>query len=685
MKLRMIRSVTLILAISVLAMCFPLTAFAAYENTHVNTGDQAYDIVKVAETQVGYLEGSLSGTTAGSNNYTKYGVWYDNYFNSSGFSYGAWCAMFVSWCAYQADIPSSTMYYHAYCPYGVDWFEDRGLWQDSAYYGGNYAPQPGDIIYFGDSSGSSHVGLVRYSSGGYVYTIEGNTSGQNGEINEGGGCFAKTYTLGYSRILGYGTPNYETGTGTTAEKLGTYSITASSLNVRSGAATSYDIVGSVEKGDLVVVTELYNGWGKVTLADGTTGWCSISDYGDYIGVDALNTNVAAVWYQESVDITTNSNGSVTLTNNHASEYVAVDLPLINPIGNRTTPYLNVSVSRHKGGWYFGLTQTGSGYFMMRECQSGDELVVASSANYMQTDEQLQIDVGYWWAPEEKWQIDCVRFYLQAGSSITVNYCYFAEEANVVTSDAYNMRNGAGSAVVADPLNLLVPNTLSVVDRSKNGGYTYANGTLTVVSNEANGYEVSTEVNKTFKPEELCRWLISVEANVRFDMELLVTTADGDRTFSLADDFYNEFHDTPDGEYIPAVSRSAGLDFLGCYTWNGILPADGNSTVKTVTFRVGGVGSLKVNGCQLATNDSLTLFTDSITKSDSTPDQTTDSDVVKGDVNADGSITTVDARMILTSLLNGVNLTEQQSAAADYDGDGTVSTMDVRVLLKVLLG
>jgi hypothetical protein len=88
-----------------------VTVHAAYENTHRNTGDQRADLIGVALTQVGYREGSR--------NYTKYGVWY-------GSPNMAWCGAFISWCANQAGIPSSIMYYHAYCPYGVNWFRNQG-------------------------------------------------------------------------------------------------------------------------------------------------------------------------------------------------------------------------------------------------------------------------------------------------------------------------------------------------------------------------------------------------------------------------------------------------------------------------------------------------------------------------------------------------------------------------------
>lgn len=66
--------------------------------------------------------------------------------------------------------------------------------------------------------------------------------------------------------------NTNTNTGKTVE------ITAESLNVRSGAGTSYAKVGSVKKGDKLTYMETKstsNGnWYKIKLSDGTIGWIS---------------------------------------------------------------------------------------------------------------------------------------------------------------------------------------------------------------------------------------------------------------------------------------------------------------------------------------------------------------------------------------------------------------------------
>lgn len=216
----------------------PASAASEYPNTHVNTGNMAADLVAVAVSQAGYCEGSLSSNPAyaSSNNYQKYGLWYDNNVDYIGVQRAAWCATFVSWCAEQAGIPSSIVYYHAYCPYGVNWFKNQGRFQYATSRGGSYIPKPRDIVYFAPagSSTSSHIGIVRYVSGGYVYTVEGNTSGQNGEVNEGGGVFLKSYSLSYSRLYGYGTPAYTDNSGHTITFDSNGGSEVGSVNVKDG-------------------------------------------------------------------------------------------------------------------------------------------------------------------------------------------------------------------------------------------------------------------------------------------------------------------------------------------------------------------------------------------------------------------------------------------------------------------
>ncbi len=261
-----------VLIIGLLPAEIPFVSGAAYENTHMNTGNQADDMVSVAQTQIGYMEGSLEGTVQGSNNHTKYGAWYttahaggDTYFTKA-----PWCAMFVSWCANQAGISTSILPAHASCDIGMNWFKNRGQWGWSAGWaesqGENaYQPKKGDIIYFGsgDLNDSNHVGIVTGVSGNTVYTIEGNTSDM---------VKNRSYALSDRYIYGYGKPNYSaSGTYPT----GKYKITADSLTVRKGPGTGYESAGALSAGTVITVTEVSNThWGKFNY-NGTECWISI--------------------------------------------------------------------------------------------------------------------------------------------------------------------------------------------------------------------------------------------------------------------------------------------------------------------------------------------------------------------------------------------------------------------------
>ena len=62
------------------------------------------------------------------------------------------------------------------------------------------------------------------------------------------------------------------GSTSTTDKKAT--VTASTLNVRSGPSTSYSITTKVYKGETVEVLESSNGWSKIKTASGEIGWAS---------------------------------------------------------------------------------------------------------------------------------------------------------------------------------------------------------------------------------------------------------------------------------------------------------------------------------------------------------------------------------------------------------------------------
>ena len=250
-------------------ICEGLTVCAAYENTHTNTGNQRIDIVEVAKTQIGYHEGSLEGTTSGSNNYTKYNVWNGKIsgYGSNGYGY-AWCHAFVSWCANQAGIGTDIIPRTAGTSTGRSFFVNQGTYRQSAANGGNYVPQSGDIIYYGSGSSPSHVGIVSSCDGGTVYTIEGNYSNKVG---------TRAISLSNSYIIGYGVPDYEgvvppKPAPTLTVSTGSSSIETTFFWNTVDGATEYDVKiwrGTVWEGDAYLVE-----WGasnpySVVLPEGT--------------------------------------------------------------------------------------------------------------------------------------------------------------------------------------------------------------------------------------------------------------------------------------------------------------------------------------------------------------------------------------------------------------------------------
>lgn len=170
-------------------------------------------VIDIAENQVGYLEKKsnkdLDSKTAnaGYNNWTKYGRDLVNWIGSPFANNCPWCQMWVVWCfviAFTKDKAKKMLGgWTAYTPTAVQYYKNNNRWYTKN-------PKIGDQIFFKNSSGTvCHTGLVYKVDGSYVYTIEGNTSSNEGVVANGGGVFRKKYSLSYSRIAGYGRPPYD--------------------------------------------------------------------------------------------------------------------------------------------------------------------------------------------------------------------------------------------------------------------------------------------------------------------------------------------------------------------------------------------------------------------------------------------------------------------------------------------
>lgn len=258
---------TIVLLVSMLSIfAIGVAANEAYPNTHINTGDHRRDIIGVALTQLGYKEGP--------GNDTKYGDWYN-------LPYNPWCAMFVSWCADQAEIPTTILNKSALASPAVSCFNI------ACYDSSQYTPVSGDLFF---TKSYSHVGLVYYVEGDYFYSLEGN-SNDNGS-NEGERVVSikrklSDYKYGVPKYVeGYAlTVQYNAGGGVIKGSEKTKDqykvLIADGINLRSGAGTNYRIVTALPKNSTFIVTETKNAngytWGKTTF-EGKTGWCVINNH-----------------------------------------------------------------------------------------------------------------------------------------------------------------------------------------------------------------------------------------------------------------------------------------------------------------------------------------------------------------------------------------------------------------------
>ena len=85
-------------------------------------------------------------------------------------------------------------------PQGSTQFKKAGRWAA--------VPEPGAVIFFTNGQRAYHTGIVTEVTATRIKTIEGNTSGASGVIENGGGVCRKAYSRSYGKILGYGLPDW---------------------------------------------------------------------------------------------------------------------------------------------------------------------------------------------------------------------------------------------------------------------------------------------------------------------------------------------------------------------------------------------------------------------------------------------------------------------------------------------
>lgn len=175
-------------------------------------------VIETARAEIGYLEKATNSqlndktANAGYNNWNKFASFLDDLgvvYNGKKNGY-SWCDCFVDYCfiyTFGLELGMDMTFQPkkgegAGCTYSMRYYKKaERFFKD---------PQPGDQIFFTNDEGASsyHTGIVEKVEGGRVYTIEGNTSSAPGVVPNGGAVRSKSYNLSYSRIAGYGRPDW---------------------------------------------------------------------------------------------------------------------------------------------------------------------------------------------------------------------------------------------------------------------------------------------------------------------------------------------------------------------------------------------------------------------------------------------------------------------------------------------
>ncbi|NLA87659.1 MAG: CHAP domain-containing protein [Clostridiales bacterium] len=156
-------------------------------------GVDVNEFLRWAYSQLGYHEKASDAdlddkfANRGGNNYTKYGIWYDQYFNTTGFNGADWCAAFASWCAYKAGITDDQIYKRAGTQLFINWYDGKDRFEKFSTAPDAYIPRAGDLIFYQwNNKKNGHTGIVigykpaEGNEPAYVYTIEGNHDNKRG-------------------------------------------------------------------------------------------------------------------------------------------------------------------------------------------------------------------------------------------------------------------------------------------------------------------------------------------------------------------------------------------------------------------------------------------------------------------------------------------------------------------------
>lgn len=222
------------------------------------------------------------------------------------------------------------------------------------------ALKPGDILVYTGYYGAEHYIFVTAIKDGYVYFGDANGVGVSRgceirwgrkTVSELKSSFKYAFSAPYALAASSGSSS-ETPEDPSSFLSGVYTVHTSDtsnipLNIRASASVNSAIVGQLDNGTVVTVTEVNGSWGKITY-NNITGWISL----EYTTCDAptkcsVSANVSEIKLSDKVDLTFSSDANVEYAVSVTVKNSVESLEVLNTVISENTLSFEVTL----GGTY----------------------------------------------------------------------------------------------------------------------------------------------------------------------------------------------------------------------------------------------------------------------------------------------------------------------------------------------
>ena len=308
-------------------------------------------------------------------------------------------------------------------------------------------------------AGTSYSVIGSLSNGANVEIVETSGSWYKIKYGSGYGYVSKDYvTVSSSSNSNSGSTSNSGSSTTTTTQSGTIKVSGA-LNVRSGAGTSYSVIGSLSNGANVEIVETSGSWYKIKYGSGY-GYVSK----DYVTVSSSsNSNSGSTSNSGSSTTTTTQSGTIKVSGAlNVRSGAGTSYSVIGSLSNGA----NVEIVETSGSWY--KIKYGSGYGYV----SKDYVTVSSSSNSNSSSSGSTSN---------------------SGSSTTTT----TQSGTIKVSGALNVRSGAGTSYsvigsLSNGANVEIVETSGSWYKIKYGsGYGYVSKDYVTVSSSSNSNSSSS--------------------------------------------------------------------------------------------------------------------------------------------------------------------------------------------------